>query len=160
MSLSPPSHPRWPQKKFSRESSSEVRKILGCLKCKYENCIFIQEHLFGIRIACMEEVPEWVYAFYKCKPVIQCITAPFTLWVSAKRSTKFCSSHLQGQSWSIKKLTVRDLQIMMPIWKLNYDNNNENTKPAQTLKPYGRGLNTCSCAGIPVWSRTEVCRGI
>ena len=28
------------RKKFDRESSSEVRKMLGCLKCKYENCIF------------------------------------------------------------------------------------------------------------------------
>ncbi len=29
------------RKKFNRKSSSEVRKMLGCLKCKYENCIFI-----------------------------------------------------------------------------------------------------------------------
>ncbi len=32
-----------PRKKFGRESLSQVRKILGCLKCKYENCIFIRE---------------------------------------------------------------------------------------------------------------------
>ncbi len=25
--------------------SSEVRKMLGCLKCQYQNCIFIQERL-------------------------------------------------------------------------------------------------------------------
>ncbi len=31
--------------KFGRESSFEVRKMLGCLKCKYENCIFIRERL-------------------------------------------------------------------------------------------------------------------
>ena len=29
------------RKKFDRESSSKVHKMLGCLKCKYENCIFI-----------------------------------------------------------------------------------------------------------------------
>ena len=29
------------RKKFDRESSSEVHKMLGCLKSKYENCIFI-----------------------------------------------------------------------------------------------------------------------
>ncbi len=34
-----------PHKKFGRESSSEVRKMLGCLKCKYQNCIFIRERL-------------------------------------------------------------------------------------------------------------------
>ncbi len=33
------------QKKFDRESSSEVRKMLGCPKCKYENCIFICRRL-------------------------------------------------------------------------------------------------------------------
>ena len=31
--------------KFDRESSSEGRKMLGCLKCKYENCIFIFRRL-------------------------------------------------------------------------------------------------------------------
>ncbi len=35
------------RKKFDRESSSEVRKMLGCLKCKYENCIFICRRLSG-----------------------------------------------------------------------------------------------------------------
>ncbi len=29
------------RKKIDRESSSEVHKMWGCLKCKYENCIFI-----------------------------------------------------------------------------------------------------------------------
>ncbi len=29
------------QEKIDRESSSEVGKMLGCLKCKYESCIFI-----------------------------------------------------------------------------------------------------------------------
>ncbi len=27
--------------KFDHDCSSEVRKMLGCLKCKSENCIFI-----------------------------------------------------------------------------------------------------------------------
>ena len=34
-----------PRKKFGHESSFEVCKMLGCLKCKYENCIFIRERL-------------------------------------------------------------------------------------------------------------------
>ncbi len=33
------------RKKFDRESSSEVRKMFGRLKCNYENCIFIRERL-------------------------------------------------------------------------------------------------------------------
>ncbi len=33
------------RKKFDRESSSKVRKMLGCLKCKYENSIFICRRL-------------------------------------------------------------------------------------------------------------------
>ncbi len=37
-----------PRTKFDRKSSSEVHKMLGCLKCKYENCIFIREHFFSI----------------------------------------------------------------------------------------------------------------
>ncbi len=57
-SLSPPRRPRWtnffisdalgvidPRNKFGHESLSEVRKMLGCLKCNYENCIFIWERL-------------------------------------------------------------------------------------------------------------------
>ena len=35
-------HSQDPRKKFAHESSSEVRKMLGCLKRKYENCIFIR----------------------------------------------------------------------------------------------------------------------
>ncbi len=35
-----------PRKKYGRESSSEVRKMMGCLKCKYENCIFLSENAF------------------------------------------------------------------------------------------------------------------
>ncbi len=34
-----------PRMKFGRESSSEVRQMLGCLKRNYENCIFIRERL-------------------------------------------------------------------------------------------------------------------
>ncbi len=34
-----------PQKKIDFESSSEVPKMLGSLKCKYEDCIFIWERL-------------------------------------------------------------------------------------------------------------------
>ncbi len=33
------------EKKSAAKSSSEVRKMLGCLKCNYENCIFIWERL-------------------------------------------------------------------------------------------------------------------
>ncbi len=36
-----------PRKKFGGESSSEVRKMLGCLNCKYANCIFIRRRLFS-----------------------------------------------------------------------------------------------------------------
>ncbi len=32
---------RFFSEKFDSESSSEVRKMFGCLKCKYDNCIFI-----------------------------------------------------------------------------------------------------------------------
>ncbi len=34
-----------PRKKFDGESSSEVRKMLGCLNCKYADCIFIRRRL-------------------------------------------------------------------------------------------------------------------
>ena len=34
-----------PRKKFDHESLSEVRKMLGCLNRKYENYIFICQHL-------------------------------------------------------------------------------------------------------------------
>ncbi len=34
-----------PRKKFDRESSSKVCKMLRCLKRNYENCIFIREYL-------------------------------------------------------------------------------------------------------------------
>ena len=37
------------RKKFDNESSSEVRKMLGCFKCKYENCIFIFRRLYYIQ---------------------------------------------------------------------------------------------------------------
>ncbi len=36
------------RKKFDRESSSEVCKMLGCLNRKYENCIFICQRLIYI----------------------------------------------------------------------------------------------------------------
>ena len=36
-----------PKKKFGGESSSEVRKMLGCLNCKYADCIFICRRLLG-----------------------------------------------------------------------------------------------------------------
>ncbi len=29
-----------PRKKFGAESSSEVRKMLGCLNCKYASCVY------------------------------------------------------------------------------------------------------------------------
>ncbi len=32
-----------PQKKIDCESSFEVLKMLGCLKCNYENCILFRE---------------------------------------------------------------------------------------------------------------------
>ncbi len=41
-----------PRKKIGRESSSEIRKMLGCLKYKYENCIFIRERLVNIWSYC------------------------------------------------------------------------------------------------------------
>ena len=34
-----------PRKKCDHKSSSEVRKMLGCLNCKYANCIFIRRRL-------------------------------------------------------------------------------------------------------------------
>ncbi len=37
-----------PRKKFGSESSSEVRKMLGCLNCKYADCIFIRRRLLYI----------------------------------------------------------------------------------------------------------------
>ena len=37
-----------PRKKIGHEGSSEVCKILGCLKCNYENCIFIRERLYSV----------------------------------------------------------------------------------------------------------------
>ncbi len=33
--------PKASEMKFDRKSSSEVCKMVGCLKCKYKNCIFI-----------------------------------------------------------------------------------------------------------------------
>ncbi len=33
------------KKKFDRESSSQVRKMLGCLNLKYENCNFTCQRL-------------------------------------------------------------------------------------------------------------------
>ncbi len=35
------------RKKLDHKNSSEVGKMLGCLKCKYENCIFIFQWLKG-----------------------------------------------------------------------------------------------------------------
>ncbi len=37
-----------PRKKFDHESSSEVRKMLGCSNRKFENCTFICRHLASI----------------------------------------------------------------------------------------------------------------
>ncbi len=37
---------------FDCESSSEVRKMLGCLKCKYADCIFIRR--FGLDLPMQE----------------------------------------------------------------------------------------------------------
>ncbi len=34
-----------PRKKFGGESTSEVRKMLGRLNCKYADCIFIRRRL-------------------------------------------------------------------------------------------------------------------
>ena len=34
------------KKEFGLESPSEVHKMLGCLKCKYDNCIFIFRRLY------------------------------------------------------------------------------------------------------------------
>ncbi len=59
-----------------RESSYEVCKMLGWLKCKYENCLFICQCLYGlgIRICCftqgqIEQQWTWqrVYLLYHWK---------------------------------------------------------------------------------------------
>ncbi len=42
--LSIPSQVSFPSENM-QESSSEVRKMLGCLKCKYTHCIFIRQCL-------------------------------------------------------------------------------------------------------------------
>ncbi len=47
------------RKKFDRKSSSEVRKMLGCLKCKYENCIFICRRLTMSFRRCTEGYRIW-----------------------------------------------------------------------------------------------------
>ncbi len=45
------------QKKIDCESSSERRKVLGCLKCKYENCIFSDAfHVYLVRPKCLNTV--------------------------------------------------------------------------------------------------------
>ncbi len=51
------SKPR-PQEKFDRKSSSKVRKMLGCLKCKYADCIFICWHLFNSLRSVQNELGE------------------------------------------------------------------------------------------------------
>ena len=38
------------RKKFDRKSSFKVRKMVGCLKCKYENCNFICDVFFVITL--------------------------------------------------------------------------------------------------------------
>ncbi len=67
-------------KKFDRESSSEVCKMWGCLKCKYENCIFIFWRLTctgstdnGCRFIhlCLKRLPSSIFHFllvYKTQP--------------------------------------------------------------------------------------------
>ncbi len=40
-------HQKDPRKKFRGESLSEVRKMLGCLNCKYADCIFIRPRLLS-----------------------------------------------------------------------------------------------------------------
>ena len=47
------------QKILDRESSSEVRKMLRCLKCKYENCIFIFRCLYNIQEKFCVEFQDW-----------------------------------------------------------------------------------------------------
>ncbi len=37
-----------PREKFDRERSPEVRKMLGCLKCKCADCIFTRQRLYCI----------------------------------------------------------------------------------------------------------------
>ncbi len=44
------------QKKFDRESSFEVRKMLGCLKCKYKNWIFIFRRLLYTPQKCFSSI--------------------------------------------------------------------------------------------------------
>ena len=46
--MAPSSPDKLSRKKFDRECSSEVCKMFGCLKRKFENCIFIRERLMYI----------------------------------------------------------------------------------------------------------------
>ncbi len=46
------------RKKFDHESTSEVRKMLGCLKCKYKNCI---NYLYLLRPIWMTSVMFFIF---------------------------------------------------------------------------------------------------
>ena len=52
-----------PQRKIDAESLSEVRKILGCLKCKYADCIFIRQRLIRNNKASANENAISIFAF-------------------------------------------------------------------------------------------------